>query len=102
VGFDEDKPLGAGEEGSRTALPVWIHFMEAALDDAPTAIIEEPEGLVTVRVSRETGRPVGADAGNFIFEKFRVGNEPEAGTIGGADEIFNDTGSSGDIEEPIF
>jgi penicillin-binding protein 1A len=102
VGFDEDKPLGAGEEGSRTALPVWIHFMEAALDDAPTAIVEEPEGLVTVRVSPETGRPVGADAGNFIFEKFRVGNEPEAGTIGGADEIFNDTGSSGDIEEPIF
>ena len=102
VGFDEDKPLGAGEEGSRTALPVWIHFMEAALDGAPTAIVEEPEGLVTVRVSPETGRPVGADAGNFIFEKFRVGNEPEAGTIGGADEIFNDTGSSGDIEEPIF
>ncbi|WP_405235503.1 penicillin-binding protein 1A [Lentisalinibacter orientalis] len=102
VGFDEDKPLGAGEEGSRTALPVWIHFMERALDGAPTARVEEPEGLVTVRVSPETGRPVSSADGNFIFEKFRVGNEPEAGTIGGADEIYNDTGSSGDIEDPIF
>lgn len=102
VGFDEDKPLGAGEEGSRTALPVWMHFMERALDDAPRAVVEEPDGLVTVRVSAETGRPVGADDANFIFEKFRVGNEPEAGTIGGADEIYNDTGSRGDIEEPIF
>ncbi len=102
VGFDEDKPLGAGEEGSRTALPVWIHFMERALDGAPTARIEEPEGLVTVRVSPQTGRPVGSEDGNFIFEKFRVGNEPEAGTIGGADDIYNDTGSSGDIEDPIF
>jgi len=102
VGFDEDKPLGAGEEGSRTALPVWIHFMERALDGAPTARVEEPEGLVTVRVSPETGRPVSSDDGNFIFEKFRVGNEPEAGTIGGADDIYNDTGSSGDIEDPIF
>jgi len=102
VGFDEDKPLGAGEEGSRTALPVWIHFMERALDGAPNARVEEPEGLVTVRVSPETGRPVSSNDGSFIFEKFRVGNEPEAGTIGGADEIYNDTGSGGDIEEPIF
>jgi hypothetical protein len=31
-----------------------------------------------------------------------VGNEPQAGTIGGADEIFNDTGSGSEIEEPIF
>jgi len=102
VGFDEDKPLGAGEEGSRTALPVWMHFMEQALDGAPTAIVEEPEGLVMVRVSPETGRPVGTDQGDFIFEKFRVGNEPEAGTIDGADEIFNDTGSGSEIDEPIF
>ncbi len=102
VGFDEDKPLGAGEEGSRTALPLWMHFMESALDDLPPARVSEPEGLVTVRISPETGEPVGADDGDFIFEKFRVGNVPEARPIDGADDIYNDTRSTSDIEEPLF
>ena len=31
VGFDQERPLGRDEEGSRTALPMWIYFMREAL-----------------------------------------------------------------------
>ncbi len=102
VGFDEDKPLGAGEEGSRTALPVWMHYMEQALKGARPAPREEPPGLVTVRISPDTGELAGADDGNFVFEKFRVGNVPQRSTIERADDIFNDTRNTSDIEEPLF
>ena len=34
VGFDQERPLGSGEEGARTALPMWIYFMREALAGA--------------------------------------------------------------------
>ena len=33
IGYDEKKPLGSGETGGQTALPVWIDFMRVALAD---------------------------------------------------------------------
>src|SRR5262249_22053100 len=33
VGFDEKKPLGDNETGTRTALPIWMDFMRAAISD---------------------------------------------------------------------
>ena len=35
VGFDLERPLGEGEEGSRTAVPIWMHFMREALRGQP-------------------------------------------------------------------
>ena len=37
VGFDQERPLGSDEEGSRTALPMWIYFMREALRGVPQA-----------------------------------------------------------------
>jgi penicillin-binding protein 1A len=35
VGFDQERPLGDNEEGGRTALPMWVYFMQEALRDRP-------------------------------------------------------------------
>ena len=35
VGFDEKRPLGRREEGSRAALPVWGYFMRDILKNKP-------------------------------------------------------------------
>ena len=35
VGYDDDLPLGPREEGSRTALPIWIEFIRIALAAHP-------------------------------------------------------------------
>ncbi|MDH4054699.1 MAG: PBP1A family penicillin-binding protein, partial [Gammaproteobacteria bacterium] len=47
VGYDDDRPLGPGEEGSRTALPVWIDFARIALKGVPDHKMPMPEGIVS-------------------------------------------------------
>jgi len=77
IGFDDDsRSLGAGEEGSRTALPMWIDVMSVALDGTREAPLQQPPGIVTVRISKETGKLAPAGADNAMFEIFRSGNEP--------------------------
>jgi penicillin-binding protein 1A len=84
VGFDQERSLGPGEEGSRTALPMWIYFMGEALQGVPEQRRPAPPGIVTMRVSAETGlaaRPGDSDA---IFEMFMAGHLPaEAPDDGG-------------------
>ena len=94
VGFDDaTRSLGAGEEGGRTALPMWKDFMAVALDRSPAAPLQQPEGLVTVKISPETG--LAARTGEAsIFEVFRDGNEPQPVTEQLdylAEEIFDDS-----------
>jgi penicillin-binding protein 1A len=50
VGFDQERPLGAGEEGARTALPMWIYFMREALAGVPQQRQPMPDGVVTARL----------------------------------------------------
>ncbi len=79
VGFDEDsRSLGAGEEGSRTALPMWKNFMAVALKNSPEAPLKEPQDIVTVRVSADTGQLATAADDTALFEIFVAGTEPEA------------------------
>jgi len=77
VGFDDDaRSLGAGEEGGRTALPMWKDFMAVALDKTPDATLPQPEGLVTMKISPETG--LAARSGEpAIFEIFPEGQQPQ-------------------------
>ncbi|MCC5795628.1 MAG: penicillin-binding protein 1A [Chromatiales bacterium] len=71
VGFDQERNLGNGEEGGRTALPMWISFMEEALRDAPERRLPRPSGIVTARVSAETGRLASSGEPDAVFELFR-------------------------------
>ncbi len=76
VGFDQLRPLGTVETGAHAALPMWIDFMRQALDGVPEAPLEQPKGLVTVRIDPETGHLASADFPNAIFETFRVEDVP--------------------------
>ena len=102
VGFDQERSLGPGEEGSRTALPMWIYFMGEALRGVPERQRTPPPGLVTMRISPDTGLAAGAGQSDAIFEMFMAGHLPEsapsdgvnmpidaaAGESGGDDSIF--------------
>jgi penicillin-binding protein 1A len=79
VGFDQTEDLGAREEGARTALPMWIAYMKEALAGVPNHRTPKPPGLVTVRISPQTGQLARAGEGGAIFETFRVGQVPESG-----------------------
>ncbi|HKZ72832.1 MAG TPA: penicillin-binding protein 1A, partial [Steroidobacteraceae bacterium] len=55
VGLDQERSLGEGEEGARTAVPIWVHFMREALRGVPPQPRPMPDGLVRLRISPETG-----------------------------------------------
>ncbi|MGI9220915.1 MAG: penicillin-binding protein 1A [Woeseiaceae bacterium] len=90
VGYDDDRPLGPREEGSRTALPVWIQFMRIALDGVPENQMEMPDGMVVRRIDRETGCPARAGQPNATFEYFREGHVPDCQAPDATPDIFND------------
>ena len=71
VGFDQERTLGAREEGSRTALPMWIYFMAEALKGVPEAPLPRPAGIVTARISASTGLLALAGTPDAMFELFR-------------------------------
>lgn len=91
VGYDDDLPLGPGEEGSRTALPIWIEFVRVALKGAENHVMAMPEGIVSVRISRSTGCPARASDpfDDVMFEVFREDNVPECEIVDDAIDIFN-------------
>ncbi|RMF96477.1 MAG: penicillin-binding protein 1A [Gammaproteobacteria bacterium] len=76
VGFDQERSLGAGEEGSRTALPMWKYFMADALRNAPDGTIPRPPGIVTVRIDPRSGKVAPAGYQGAIFEIFEAGHLP--------------------------
>jgi len=80
VGFDNQRSMGNRETGGRAALPMWIDFMRVALDGMPENLQEQPEGLVTIRIDAETGKPADANTTSSLFELFRVENAPQQAT----------------------
>jgi penicillin-binding protein 1A len=97
VGFDQERPLGEAEEGARTALPIWIQFMREALKGVPEQPRSMPDGLVTLRVSAETGTLVSAENPDGVPEIFMANHLPteDAGTTPQGTE-------SQPSSEPIF
>jgi penicillin-binding protein 1A len=80
VGYDEKKPIGHGETGAVTALPIWIDFMKEFItlrgdrEHAPS--FEPPGNIVFVAVDRATGEIPG-DPAKTINEAFIAGTQPE-------------------------
>jgi penicillin-binding protein 1A len=97
VGYDDDLPLGPGEEGSRTALPIWIEFLRIALAGVPENQMPMPDGLTSVRIGRDTGCPATHGQSNVTFEVFRVGHVPECESVEEIINVFNDTTGIDDI-----
>ena len=78
VGFDQPEPLGEREQGATVALPIWIDFMRAALEDAPENTMNRPDGIVDRLIDRTTGELATPGDPDTMFEYFRIENAPEA------------------------
>jgi penicillin-binding protein 1A len=88
MGHDKnERPLGPGEQGGRTALPVWLNFMQAALLDysheqaEPKPTVEGdfpvPEGIVEVVIDPRTGLLARENGKHSVTEYYRMGSEPK-------------------------
>jgi penicillin-binding protein 1A len=101
VGFDQERPLGEGEEGSRTAVPIWINFMREALRAQPDRPRPMPPGLTTLRISPKTGAQASATDADAINETFMQDHLPPAAGAGNAPSGTGPQNSSGSAE-PLF
>ncbi|MBP7341443.1 MAG: PBP1A family penicillin-binding protein [Deltaproteobacteria bacterium] len=70
VGFDQEKSLGRQEVGGRAAAPIWLYFMEKALQGKPVESFPVPEGIVFVKVDSRTGLPASGAGPGTLFECF--------------------------------
>jgi len=77
VGFDQLGPLGKRETGGRAALPAWIDFMRAALDGGEEQYLQQPEGVVSVKIDPSNGKLAAPGDPDAEFEVFRVTNAPQ-------------------------
>jgi penicillin-binding protein 1A len=78
VGYDDNRPLGQGDEGAHTALPIWMHFMRYALQGVPQWQRPMPQGIVTLRISPQTGALVSDESPDGIPEVFMANHLPTA------------------------
>jgi penicillin-binding protein 1A len=101
VGFDQDRPLGESEEGAKTALPIWMHFMREALRGVPERRRPLPDGLIQLKISPETGMLASGENRDAILETFMVDRLPTGSAPG--DEGTTPASAEGSApSEPIF
>jgi len=102
IGFDQERSLGDNEEGGRTALPMWIGFMQEALRDRPEHRLPEPPGVVRMWVDRSSGRPTAAGASGALFEAFLETRVPQAGMLDEADEVGAESIEPAAADDSLF
>ncbi|MFH1490195.1 MAG: PBP1A family penicillin-binding protein, partial [Pseudomonadota bacterium] len=70
VGYDDRRPMGKGETGSRAASPIWLHFMEEVLSDRPKEDFSAPEGVVFTKIDAKTGLLASPYSQKTVFQAF--------------------------------
>lgn len=75
VGFDEPRPLGEDETGSKAAAPIWVSFMKEAMKEYPPEDFPVPDDIIFLRINPETGQLASPDEPG-IFAPFLRETEP--------------------------
>ena len=76
VGFDDGRPLGRKQGGSRTALPLWVEAMKIAMTDRKGEDFVVPETVVRRSIDPKTGLLAYDGQEDAIEELFIAGTEP--------------------------
>ncbi len=77
VGFDQEKTLGIGEAGGKTALPIWLEFMKFAHKSLPVIDFPKPENIVFANIDNQTGKLASSTSTKIVHQAFLRGTEPK-------------------------
>jgi penicillin-binding protein 1A len=85
MGYDDKrKSLGAVEQGAFAALPIWLDFMKAYIDQRPDKDdppeFEAPGNIIFLNVDQANGAPM--EGAGTIHEAFISGTQPGANGAG--------------------
>ena len=76
VGYDQERPLGRHETGSRAAAPAWVSFMKEAARQFPVRQFRVPDSIEFRPIDPETGLLLAADSDRAYYEAFAPGTAP--------------------------
>lgn len=68
IGLNDNSPLGQYEYGSSAALPIWMTFMQEALQNQPLMPREQPANVVSVLIDKKTGKRAQPGDTDSMFE----------------------------------
>ncbi len=74
VGMDNPSPLGKYETGSKTALPIFRSFVEAAIKKSDARPFKVPDGIVMMVVDPSTGQKAKFSSKDTILEVYKSKN----------------------------
>lgn len=77
VGYDDRRPMGSGETGSRAASPIWLYFMKECHKGRPVEDFLAPEGIVFAKIDSEKGLLASPYSKKTVFQSFKKGTEPK-------------------------
>jgi penicillin-binding protein 1A len=76
VGYDQERPLGHQETGSRAAAPAWVAFMKEAVKGMPPKAFPVPDDIQFRPVDHATGLLALEDTPDPTIEAFAPGTAP--------------------------
>lgn len=90
-----------GEAGANAAQPSWIKFMAVALKEFPFESFQQPDGIVSIRIDKSSGKRTDKNDKSSQFEFFQAGTEPtEWVTDDNIDDVL--IGDEESAEEELF
>ncbi|MEO8402281.1 MAG: penicillin-binding protein 1A [Gammaproteobacteria bacterium] len=75
VGFDQ--PQSLHEYGATAALPVWMNFMQVALQGKAEHVLNQPTGIVSIKIDPLTGKRAQSNDPVAQFEYFMTPYVPD-------------------------
>ncbi len=76
VGYDQERPLGKKETGSRAAAPAWVAFMKEAVKQYPVQNFRVPDAIEFHPIDKKNGLLLEEDNDQAYFEVFAPGTAP--------------------------
>ncbi|PLY03522.1 MAG: penicillin-binding protein [Desulfuromonas sp.] len=76
VGYDQERPLGKSETGSRAAAPAWVAFMQEAVKQYPVENFRVPDTIEFHPIDKENGLLLAEDDDKAYYEVFAPGTAP--------------------------
>jgi penicillin-binding protein 1A len=92
IGYDNPQTMGQGSTGGGLAAPVFLEFMQSALNGKSPVDFRVPRGIDLIPIDRKTGLQADAGDPGVILEAFKPGTSPPSvySVIGFADDMIRD------------
>jgi penicillin-binding protein 1A len=76
VGYDQERPLGRRETGSKAAAPAWVAFMREAVAEMPVEQFPVPDDIEFRPIDPKSGLLAPEDSADVVIEAFAPNTAP--------------------------